>query len=83
MEQSEKDCYSRSTFVQQSICCLYSMANPASQASVATKIFPARKSLIGVGCMRSKDIEGFLFFFIVRPLIIVFAIGVFISGFFL
>jgi hypothetical protein len=32
--------------------------------------------------MRSKDIEGFLFFFIVRPLIIVFAIGVFISGFF-
>jgi len=25
------------------------MANPASQASVATKNFPARKSLIGVG----------------------------------
>lgn len=32
--------------------------------------------------MSSKDIEGFLLYYIVRPLIIVFALIVFISGFF-
>jgi hypothetical protein len=33
--------------------------------------------------IRSKDIEGFLIFFIIQPLLFIFGVAVFISGFFL